>query len=238
MAEKIPEEIQQSVQSLVLALDDLADIEIENITTDREEDGGLLCYDPKTEKYQIKPLGGINDSMINTPTITVSEIVKICPENTISTFWHTHGTMLHSFSDLDRYSAGDMATTGKRIGICSLGVDEIQCHYAFMSVPQVVNIGWDGKIEEKLKKISEKEIVADDLLCDSEMNCSIRNWNEGVVKEQIGSFDQLNTLDGVVASIGNKSGTVVSDHHGLRCFEVVSEDGFRSLNCFSKEDGK
>lgn len=238
MDEKIPIEIQQSVRSIVSALDELADIEMKSIITDREENGGLLCYDPETEKYQIKPLDGTNDSMINTPNITVSEIVKICPEDDIATFWHTHGTMLHSFSDMDRYSAGDMAATGKKMGLCSLGIDGIQCHYAFMSVPQVVNVGWDGRLEEKLKEMSAKEIFADDLLCDEEMSCSIRKWSDGVIKDQIGKFDQVNILDGSVASIGKSNGLVASDQRGLRCFEITSDDGFKSLNCFSKEDAR
>lgn len=227
--------ISLSIESLVASLGDLAEIENESILTDREERGGLLCYDPKTKKYEIKKVDGTNDSAVNSPDITIGEIGKICPQGNITTFWHTHGTSLRSFSDMDRYSAGDMAASGYRIGLCSLGIDGIQCHYAFTSVPEVVNIQWDGKLQEKLKKNAQKTYELDDLLCDSELNCRGRMWSEGMSKKAIGSFDQVNALDETNSWV-DINGVVVASPSGLECYEIQSQDGFLSLNCYGKEE--
>lgn len=231
-----PKVIQQSVNSLVLALDDLAEIEAQSIATDREERGGVLCYNPKTKKYNIKKIESTNDSVINSPSLTVNGILNLCKEDDVITFWHTHGTSLHSFSDLDRYSAADLTVSGRKVGLCSLGIDGIHCHYAFLGLPQIVNIQWDGRLRKKLKEIAKEEYLVDDLICDSNLDCQIRNWSKGMAKEPLESFDQINSLKGTTSAIDKSSGIIVSSHQGMVCYNVLSGDGFKSLNCFGREE--
>jgi hypothetical protein len=233
--DKTPESIQHSIDSIVASLANLAKIEAKSIATDREEKGGVLCYNPKTKKSKIIDIDGTNDSVVNKPSLTVNEITELCPKDQALTFWHTHGTMLHSFSDLDRYSAADLAASGKKIGLCSLGINGIQCHYAFLSIPQVVNIRWNGELEKHIKKISKSEHLVDDLMCDAEMNCRRRYWPEGMGEPVIGTFDQVNLLKGASGSIGINGGIIATSHTGLVCYSIDSEDGFKSFNCFGRD---
>lgn len=227
------DDIKLSVESIASSLDALADLEVESLATDREETGGFLCYDPETNRAEVKNVRSSNDASVNSPSLTIGELAKVCPEGTTATFWHTHGAMLHTFSDFDRYSAGDLIATGKKIGVCSLGIDEVQCHYAYFSVPQVVNIKWGDKLRDRLKPLAVQVIIADDLMCDAKLNCSARHWSKGMKRVPIGAFDQVNALDEVVSSFSS-DGEMLTSHYGLECFEIKSTDGFRSLNCFSR----
>ena len=226
--------IMLSIDSILLSLDALSDIEINSIMTDREERGGVLCFNPNTKKSEIKKVDGTNDSAVNSPSLTIGQIGKLCPKKDITTYWHTHGTALRSFSDMDRYSAGDMAASGNRIGLCSIAIDGIQCHYAFTAVPEVVNIQWNGKLKEGLKKNAKKTYIIDDLLCDSELSCRARIWSEGMSKKMIGRYDQINALQGTESWV-DANGTVVASQSSLECYEIESEDGFVSLNCYGRE---
>jgi len=226
--------IMLSVESILQSLDELADLEIESLMTDREERGGVLCFDADKKKYTIQKVDGTNDSAVNSPFLTIGQISKLCPENNTTTFWHTHGTALRSFSDMDRYSAGDMAAGGYRIGLCSLGIDGIQCHYAFTSIPEVVNIEWNGKMRDRLRKKAKTTYIVDNLLCDSGLNCRGRKWSEGMTKKTVGVFDQVNALKGTASWIDD-NGIVINASTGLECFEVLSKDGYISLNCYGRE---
>ena len=169
----------------------------------------------------------------------IKSLATMCPKKHKTTLWHTHGTNLDSFSDFDRYSASDVAAIAGNIGLCSLGMNAIQCHYAFFSPPIVTNIDWNGKLIEKVKENTKQSFIGNTLSCDNNLQCRMRDWTKKMEEMDAGNYNQVNILDGISVSINEDGSFISSSNSKTSCHKTVSEDGFVTLHCvdYSKNEG-
>jgi hypothetical protein len=229
-----PRIIAPSLRAVGGALESLAEMEARSIAEDGEELAGIVCGG----KEEVVLLDSLNDSMLTTPDLTVDEMALVCPEGVLGTLWHTHGTGLRPFSEMDRYAAVDVVFGRGALGLCSLGVDGVQCHYPQFSVPIVANIPWGGLLEEKMDDLASKAFILDDLRCNRDLRCLGRRWSEGMHDFELGAFDAVNGAVGLSFSSLIGGGLVATSEGEMRCFVVESGDGFSSLNCFGGGEGR